>query len=55
MRAPIIGVTGQGGSYLAEFLPGKGYEVYGLVRRNILKKFDRIQLVLDKIKLVEGI
>jgi GDPmannose 4,6-dehydratase len=55
MRALVIGVTGQDGSYLAEFLLDKGYEVYGLVRRSSLEKFDRIQLLLDKIKLVEGI
>ena len=42
MRALITGVTGQDGSYLAEFLLEKGYEVYGLVRRSSLEKFDRI-------------
>jgi GDPmannose 4,6-dehydratase len=54
MRALITGVTGQDGSYLAEFLLDKGYEVYGLVRRSSLEKFDRIQLCIDKINLVEG-
>jgi GDPmannose 4,6-dehydratase len=54
MRALITGVTGQDGSYLAEFLLEKGYEVYGLVRRSSLEKFDRIQLCIDKINLVEG-
>lgn len=54
MRALITGVTGQDGSYMAEFLLGKGYEVYGLVRRSSLEKFDRIQLCMDKITLVEG-
>lgn len=54
MRALITGVTGQDGSYLAEFLLEKGYEVYGLVRRSSLEKFDRLQLCIDKIKLVEG-
>jgi GDPmannose 4,6-dehydratase len=54
MRALITGVTGQDGSYLAEFLLGKGYEVYGLVRRSSLEKFDRIQLCIEKISLVEG-
>ena len=54
MRAFITGVTGQDGSYLAEFLLEKGYEVYGLVRRSSLEKFDRIKLCIDKIELVEG-
>jgi GDPmannose 4,6-dehydratase len=54
MRALITGVTGQDGSYLAEFLLEKGYEVFGLVRRSSLEKFDRIQLCIDKITLVEG-
>ena len=54
MRALITGVTGQDGSYLAEFLVEKGYEVHGLVRRSSLEKFDRIQLCIDRINLVEG-
>jgi GDPmannose 4,6-dehydratase len=54
MRALITGITGQDGSYLAEFLLEKGYEVYGLVRRSSLEKFDRIQRCIDKIHLVEG-
>ncbi len=54
MRALITGVTGQDGSYMAEFLLERGYEVYGLVRRSSLEKFDRIQLCMDKITLVEG-
>src|SRR5260370_23287544 len=54
MRALVTGVTGQDGSYLAEFLLEKGYEVYGVVRRSSLEKFDRIQLCIDKINLVEG-
>ena len=54
MRALITGVTGQDGSYLAEFLLERGYEVYGLVRRSSLEKFDRIQLCIDRIELVEG-
>jgi GDPmannose 4,6-dehydratase len=54
MRALITGVTGQDGSYLAEFLLEKGYEVYGLVRRSSLEKFDRLELCIDKIALVEG-
>ncbi len=54
MRALITGVTGQDGSYLAEFLLDKGYEVYGLVRHSSSEKFDRIQLCRDRIELVEG-
>jgi GDPmannose 4,6-dehydratase len=54
MRALITGVTGQDGSYLAEFLLEKGYEVYGLVRRSSLEKFDRIQTFMERISLVEG-
>jgi len=54
MRALITGITGQDGSYLAEFLLDKGYEVYGLVRRSSLEKFDRIAAIVPRIKLVEG-
>jgi GDPmannose 4,6-dehydratase len=54
MRALITGVTGQDGSYLAELLLAKGYEVYGLVRRSSLKKFDRIETIVDHIELMEG-
>ena len=54
MRALITGITGQDGSYLAEFLLEKGYEVCGLVRRSSLEKFDRIQLCVDKVQLVDG-
>ena len=54
MRALITGVTGQDGSYLAEFLLEKGYEVYGLVRRSSVEKFDRIELCREQINLVEG-
>src|SRR3954465_9714484 len=41
-RALITGVTGQDGSYLTEFLLGKGYEVHGLIRRASLFNTDRI-------------
>jgi len=54
MRALITGITGQDGSYLAELLLGKGYEVFGIVRRSSVKKFDRIEALVDDIKLVEG-
>lgn len=53
-RALITGVTGQDGSYLAELLLDKGYEVFGLVRRTSLEKFDRVQSFLHRIHLVEG-
>jgi GDPmannose 4,6-dehydratase len=42
-RALITGITGQDGSYLAELLLNKGYEVHGIVRRSSIDKFDRIQ------------
>jgi GDPmannose 4,6-dehydratase len=54
MRALITGITGQDGSYLAELLLEKGYEVYGLVRRSSVEKFDRIGQLVDRIELVEG-
>ena len=54
MRALITGVTGQDGSYMAELLLGKGYEVFGIVRRSSVKKFDRIEALMDDIELVEG-
>jgi GDPmannose 4,6-dehydratase len=54
MRALITGITGQDGSYMAEFLLSKGYEVYGIVRRSSVKKFDRLESIMDEIELVEG-
>ena len=54
MRALITGITGQDGSYMTELLLSKGYEVYGLVRRSSLEKFDRIQHVADRLSLTEG-
>ncbi|HEV3317228.1 MAG TPA: GDP-mannose 4,6-dehydratase, partial [Candidatus Angelobacter sp.] len=45
MRVLITGITGQDGSYMAEFLLEKGHEVYGLVRRSSLEKYDRIESV----------
>jgi GDPmannose 4,6-dehydratase len=54
MRALITGITGQDGSYLAEFLLEKNYEVYGLVRRSSLEKYDRIESIADQIRFVEG-
>src|SRR5947209_18533884 len=54
MKALITGITGQDGSYLAELLLAKGYEVYGLVRRSSLEKYDRIEGIVDDLKFVEG-
>ena len=53
-RALITGITGQDGSYLAELLLGKGYEVYGVVRRSSSERCDRIEHVLDRLRLVQG-
>jgi GDPmannose 4,6-dehydratase len=53
-RALITGITGQDGSYLAEFLLEKGYAVYGMVRRSSLQRFDRIQHIIDELQLIEG-
>jgi GDPmannose 4,6-dehydratase len=53
-KALVTGVTGQDGSYLAELLLGKGYEVFGMVRRLSLENYGRIEHILDRLKLVEG-
>ena len=52
--ALITGITGQDGSYLAELLLDKGYDVYGLIRRLSTPNISRIEHILDKIELVEG-
>ncbi|NMC62597.1 MAG: GDP-mannose 4,6-dehydratase [SAR324 cluster bacterium] len=52
--ALVTGVTGQDGSYLAEFLLGKGYKVYGMVRRASVDKYERISHIMDKIELIQG-
>ena len=52
--ALITGITGQDGSYLADFLLTKGYKVYGLVRRSSVEKFDNIAHIKDNIELVQG-
>jgi len=54
MRAVITGITGQDGSYLAEFLLGKGYQVIGMVRRSSTEPYDRIQHIRDKVTLVQA-
>lgn len=53
-RALITGITGQDGSYLAEFLLSKDYKVFGLERRNSAKNRGNIEHLLDKIELVSG-
>src|SRR5947209_1693849 len=50
-RAMITGITGQDGSYLAELLLEKGYEVHGMVRRSSTEKFDRIEHIRDRVTL----
>lgn len=54
MRALITGVTGQDGSYLAELLLEKGYEVYGMVRRSSTENFERINHIKDKLRLIQA-
>ena len=52
--ALITGITGQDGSYLAEFLLSKGYKVYGMVRRASVDKYERIAHIMDKVELIQG-
>jgi GDPmannose 4,6-dehydratase len=54
MRALITGITGQDGSYLAELLLSKKYEVYGMVRRSSTETFERIKPIRDRIKIVQA-
>jgi GDPmannose 4,6-dehydratase len=53
-RALITGITGQDGSYLAELLLEKGYEVFGLVRRTSTVNFERFRHIQDRINIVTG-
>ncbi len=53
-RALITGITGQDGSYLAELLLDKGYEVYGVTRRSSTDVTSRLQGILPKLKLLPG-
>ena len=53
-KALITGITGQDGSYLAEFLLSKGYEVYGMVRRTSTVRYERIQHIQNRLHLVQG-
>jgi GDPmannose 4,6-dehydratase len=52
--ALITGVTGQDGSYLAEFLLSQGYTVIGMVRRTSTINFDRIRHIQDQVEIVQG-
>ena len=53
-RALITGITGQDGSYLAELLLDKGYEVWGMVRRSSTNPMERIAHIRDRLKIVHG-
>ncbi len=53
-KALITGITGQDGSYLADFLLEEGYEVHGMVRRSSTENFERIEHIHDKINLVQA-
>ena len=53
-RALITGVTGQDGSYLAELLLNKGYQVAGMVRRSSTVSFERIAHLMDRVEFVSG-
>jgi len=52
--ALITGITGQDGSYLAEFLLEQGYRVVGMVRRSSTENFSRIQHLTDRVEIVQG-
>ncbi len=54
MRALITGITGQDGSYLAEFLLSKNYEVFGVVRRSSTENFERIAHLKGKVRLLQA-
>jgi GDPmannose 4,6-dehydratase len=55
MRSALItGITGQDGSYLAELLLEKGYEVHGMVRRSSTERFDRIEHLRERVTLHQG-
>lgn len=53
-RALITGITGQDGSYLAEFLLNKNYKVFGLTRRTSTPNYERIKHIQDQIELIPG-
>jgi len=53
-KALITGITGQDGSYLAEFLLEKGYEVYGMVRRTSTVRYERVQHIQNQLNIIQG-
>ena len=53
-RALITGITGQDGSYLADFLLEKGYEIFGLVRRSSTLNFERIRHIQERIHILSA-
>lgn len=53
-KALITGITGQDGSYLAEFLLSKNYKVFGLTRRTSTPNYERIKHIQDKVELIPG-
>ena len=53
-RALITGITGQDGSYLAELLLGKGYEVWGVVRRSSTESYERIEHLRDRLRFAQA-
>jgi len=52
-RALITGITGQDGSYLAEFLLAKSYKVFGITRRTSTPNYERIRHFQDKVELLQ--
>ncbi|MDD5720507.1 MAG: GDP-mannose 4,6-dehydratase, partial [Candidatus Krumholzibacteria bacterium] len=54
LRALITGITGQDGSYLADLLLAKGYQVFGMVRRSSTETFERIDHIRDRVTLVQA-
>ncbi len=53
-RALITGILGQDGSYLAEFLLSKGYDVFGMVRRSSVERYERVAHIKDRLTLLQG-
>ena len=53
-KALITGITGQDGSYLAEFLLEKDYEVVGMVRRSSTVTWERVEHIKDQMEIVQG-
>ncbi|MBI5970350.1 MAG: GDP-mannose 4,6-dehydratase [Deltaproteobacteria bacterium] len=53
-KALITGITGQDGSYLAELLLEKGYEVHGMVRRASVERYERIEHIRDRLNILQG-